>query len=144
MVTVRQMTDSDVGSVGRLEAENFSAPWSENAFREMLRIDYAHYYVAEDEGRIAGCCGLLHVADEGEITNMSVSMADRRQGIASMLLDCILTEGATLGIKAFTLEVRAGNQPAIELYHKFGFKGVGERRNFYEKPRENALIMWKR
>ena len=47
------------------------------------------------------------------------------------------------GIEAFTLEVRATNMPAIKLYEKLGFTKAGIRKNFYENPKEDAIIMWK-
>lgn len=144
MITVRRMEERDAAAAAGLERKSFTSPWSEKDFQQMLLHDYARYYVAEDNGRVVGCCGLLDMAGEGEITNVAVEEAYRRKGIASMLLDRTLREGEAAGIKAFTLEVRTGNKAAICLYEKFGFQGVGERRNFYEKPRENALIMWKR
>lgn len=144
MITLRRMEERDAASVARLEAANFSMPWSEKDFREILHREYACYYVAEDNGEIAGCCGLLNMAGEGEITNMAVKEENRRNGVATMLLDQVLKEGKKLAVNAFTLEVRISNEAAIGLYKKFGFEGVGERRDFYEKPRENALIMWKR
>ena len=144
MITIRQMEEKDAGKAACLEADNFSAPWSENAFIETLRCDYAFYYVAEVDGCVAGICGLRNIAGEGEITNVVVAKHFRRKGVAQALLAKVLEEGSSFGIEAFTLEVRCSNTPAIRLYEKFGFKDEGVRRNFYDKPREDALIMWKR
>ncbi len=146
MIRVRRMEAKDAGAAARLEAENFSRPWSEQAFLDTLSCEYAYYYVAETEaeGLVIGLCGLRSLAGEGEITNVAVQESFRRKGVAGMLLDAVLAKGRELGIQAFTLEVRRGNNPAIRLYQKYGFRGEGVRRDFYEKPREDALIMWKR
>lgn len=144
MITIRKMEEKDVKCAGKLEKENFSTPWPEHAFLEMLNCDYAIYCVAEECGTIVGICGLRNLAGEGEITNVVVDEAYRRNGIAKMLLTRILEEGKEQGILAFTLEVRTSNKSAIGLYEKFGFKSEGIRKNFYEKPNEDALIMWKR
>lgn len=147
MITVRRMEEHDIGAAIRLEADNFTMPWSEHAFLETLHCDYAYYYVAETENagrKVIGICGLRNMAGEGEITNVVVDEGYRRKGIAEMMLKRVLAEGKELGIEAFTLEVRRSNQPAISLYEKFGFESVGVRKNFYERPREDALIMWKR
>lgn len=149
MITVRRMEERDVTEAARLEADNFSQAWSEHAFLETLRCDYAYYYVAEcDEmdktGKVVGICGLRNIAGEGEITNVVTNQNYRRMGIAKMLLQRVLSDGEGLGIEAFTLEVRSTNQPAIALYEKLGFESVGVRKNFYTNPKEDALIMWKR
>ncbi len=144
MVTVRRMEERDIKAAARLEAENFSVPWSEQAYADTLLCDYAYYFVAEEGREVIGVCGLRNIAGEGEITNVVVSEPFRRRGTAGMLLETVLTAGAALGIEDFTLEVRCGNRPAICLYEKFGFKNEGIRRNFYDKPKEDAIIMWRR
>lgn len=148
MISVRRMEERDVGAAARLEAENFSSPWSEAAFAETLTCEYAYYYVAEteeaSEQNVIGICGLRNIAGEGEITNVAVDARYRRKGVAGMMMDRVLAEGCELGIEAFTLEVRSSNTPAIRLYEKYGFHSEGVRKNFYDKPTEDALIMWKR
>ena len=144
MVTVREMKASDVEAVSEIEREAFSMPWSAEDFLEMVEADYAHYYVAESNGRIVGCCGVRNLMGEGEITNVVVAASYRRQGIGRQMLEYLLREVKTLGIGDCTLEVRVSNTPAIRLYESLGFQGEGIRPNFYEKPVEDALIMWKR
>lgn len=144
MVTIRHMEEEDVQQAGRLEADNFSMPWSADDFLGMLHQEYAYYYVAECEGVVIGMCGLRNLTGEGEITNVVVDGKYRRLGIAAMLMNRVLEDGNKIGIEAFTLEVRAGNEPAICLYLSLGFQTEGVRRDFYEVPVEDALIMWKR
>lgn len=144
MTSIRRMEEKDIEKAARLEAENFSSPWSKHAFAETLRCGYAFYYVAEADADIIGICGLRNIAGEGEITNVSVDHRHRREGVAAALLAKALEDGGKMGIEAFTLEVRSGNRPAICLYEKFGFKNAGIRKNFYDNPKEDAVIMWKR
>ena len=68
----------------------------------------------------------------------------RGQGIARMMLEELLGNARREGIRAFTLEVRAGNAPAIALYERLGFRTEGVRPGFYSKPKEDALIQWLR
>ena len=75
---------------------------------------------------------------------MAVKKELRGKGIAKRMLEELLRAGRARGALAFLLEVRAGNAPAIHLYEGLGFEQAGLRRNFYEKPREDAIIMWKR
>lgn len=141
---IRRMEAGDVSRVAEIEKENFSTPWSENAIRAALFDETTAYYVAENGGEIAGCCGVRNLTGEGEITNVSVKRAYQNRGIGREMMEMLLKEGKEKGIRVFTLEVRAGNEAAVHLYEKLGFVTEGVRRGFYEKPREDALIMWKR
>lgn len=144
MLTVRQMEEADLGSVARIETSIFSKPWSEEGFRDSLKLPNTVYLVAEQDGSIAGYIGMLCVLDEGEITNVAVAEGFRRQGIGERLLSSLLQAGRKEGVDSFTLEVRESNSSARRLYRKLGFQEEGIRRNFYEKPTEDAILMWKR
>lgn len=143
-IKIRKMVPEDVPAVAALERECFSEPWSENAYLSTLANENAEYLVAETEsGEVAGICGLLDILGEGDISNVAVAEPFRRQKIAERMLAELLERGKERGITAFTLEVRVSNEAAIRLYEKFGFVSEGRRKNFYEKPREDALILWK-
>ncbi|MBD5548858.1 MAG: ribosomal protein S18-alanine N-acetyltransferase [Lachnospiraceae bacterium] len=144
MLLIRKMKADDVEIVSKIESEVFSMPWSAKDFLEMVEADYAYYYVAEVDGEIAGCCGIRNIAGEGEITNVVVAPPYRKKGIALKMMEYMLERAAEVGIGDCTLEVRVSNQPAIRLYERLGFKGEGVRPHFYDKPDEDALIMWKR
>lgn len=144
MLLIREMKADDVEIVSKIESEVFSMPWSAKDFLEMVEADYAYYYVAEVDGQIAGCCGIRNIAGEGEITNVVVAPLYRKRGIAMKMMEYMLERAAEVGIGDCTLEVRVSNQPAIRLYERLGFKGEGVRPHFYDKPDEDALIMWKR
>lgn len=144
MVIYRRMTPEDVPPISRLEEETFSMPWSADSFLEMIGKEDARYYVAEEDGRILGGCGVLMIAGEGNITNVVVTPEDRNRGVATAMLRHLMAEGDKEGLTAYTLEVRVSNAAAIHVYEKLGFESAGIRPGFYEKPAEDALIFWKR
>lgn len=144
MIVYREMTAEDVPFISHLEEETFSMPWSAASFLQMIEKEDARYYVAEEDGKLLGGCGLLLIAGEGNITNVVVAPEARRRGVATGMLSHLLAAGNHEGLTAYTLEVRVSNQAAIALYEKLGFVSEGIRPNFYEKPMEDAMIMWKR
>lgn len=144
MVVYRKMTAEDVPFISRLEEETFSMPWSVDSFLEMISKEDARYYVAEEDGRLLGGCGVLMIAGEGNITNVAIAPEARNRGIGTALLRHLMAEGDREGLTAYTLEVRVSNAAAIHVYEKLGFVSAGVRPGFYEKPVEDALIFWKR
>lgn len=141
---IRRMTYADLDQVAANEALCFSTPWSRAALEQTLSRKEAVYLVAEEDGRVVGHCGVTDIVGDGEITNVAVHPGYRGKGIGRELLAALLAEGEKAGITAFTLEVRAGNQAAVHLYEKAGFVSAGVRPGFYDRPKEDALIMWKR
>ena len=137
------MTADDIKEVAMIEKECFSVPWSESAFADELKNSLAVYFVAKENGVCAGYCGFWNVAGEGDITNIAVAAAYRRQGVGSMLIKRLIEYSLNNRLSRLTLEVRASNAAAQGLYRKFGFKIVGERVDYYLDPRENAYIMTK-
>lgn len=144
MIVYRDMTPEDVPFISRLEEETFSMPWAPASFLKMIEEEDARYYVAEEDGQLLGGCGLWLIAGEGCIGNVAVAETARRRGVGTGLLRHLISEGDKEGLSAYTLEVRVSNEAAIGLYRKLGFVSEGIRPNFYEKPTEDAMIMWKR
>ena len=142
-LVIRKMTNEDVPFVAAIEKETFSMPWSESSFKDALANAENIYMVAEVDGNIAGYCGMWKSFNEGQIYNMCVRKDMRKNGIGEKLFCAFLEEGIKKGMTAFTLEVRAGNKGAVALYEKCGFENVGTRKNFYDNPKEDAIIMWK-
>lgn len=140
------MTFEDIPVVAEIEKACFSMPWSEKAYEDTLANENAIYLIAKEKttGKIVGMCGVLDILGEGDVSNVAVSEEYRHKGIASSLMQELLDRGTKKGIEAFTLEVRSSNEAAIALYQSFGFESAGVRPRFYEKPVEDALIMWKR
>lgn len=143
-IKIRPMTETDLEQVECLERDCFSTPWSKTAFFEALQNPVYRFYVAEENGIIVGQAGVIISFSEGELTNVAVSAAHRKRGIAHELLQYIFSDVRNDNVTEFTLEVRSGNKAAIALYEKLGFQSEGIRKNFYEKPTEDAVIMWKR
>lgn len=134
----------DIPAVSIIEQENYSLPWSKEAFCDALKRDYYRFLKAEADGALAGYCGYQRSFDTADITNVTVKKEYRRQGIARRMLSELMREGRDEGIGRFTLEVRASNEAAIALYRGLGFYQEGVRKNYYESPREDALILWTR
>ena len=132
-----------VSGAAQLERACFSAPWTEDALREELDNPNSLFLAAVDAetGETAGYLGCHLILDEGYIANVAVSPDRRREGIGSLLVHGLIERAEEKGASFLTLEVRATNQPAIALYRACGFEPVGTRPNFYEKPKEDALLM---
>jgi ribosomal-protein-alanine N-acetyltransferase len=90
---------------------------------------------------VVGYAGVQVILDEGYITNIAVRPECRRQGIAAKLLQVFMDFAKANQLSFLTLEVRASNYDAIALYGSRGFRSMGRRKNYYEHPREDALIM---
>ena len=148
MITIRKMKTMDVDQVCLLEEMAFSMPWHRKSFVEMIENKDALYLVVEEDARpgvVVACCGMRSVVGEGDISNVVVHPNYRKRGIAYRMLTELLERGAhEFGTESYTLEVRQSNIDAIRLYEKLGFVREGIRKNFYEKPTEDAIIMWKR
>ena len=144
MLNIRKMCEADLEETAAIEAKNFSRPWKISGFRDALLSDRALYLVAEEEGRILGYAGMWMVLDEGEITNVSVNPEDQGHHIGRALMEALLKEGEEAQIASYFLEVRQNNQPARSLYTSLGFEETGVRKNFYEDPVEDGIVMCKR
>lgn len=137
---IRTFKKGDQKVIAQIENECFSSPWSETAISETIE-NGGFYTVFEQDGKIVGYAGLQIVLDEGYITNVAVTKEYRGRGIGSALLESLKIIALEKGLRFISLEVRRSNNGAIALYKKHGFKQVGERRNFYLNPTEDAIIM---
>ena len=142
-MTIESMTVDDISQVAEIERQIFSILWSEKAFRDSMESDNTIYIVAKENNNVAGYAGMYLSFEEGNITNVAVNPLSRRKGIGEKIVRDILNRAYEKGVRDVFLEVRETNSVAIALYEKIGFKEEGIRKNFYDKPRENALIMWK-
>lgn len=146
---IQEMQREDLEEVTALEASCFSMPWKYKDFEETLTNPNRVYLVAKTDAadakeRILGGCMLTNIAGEGDISNVAVHEKYRKQKIATALMEALLKLGRErYGITAFTLEVRSQNMSARRLYEKLGFIPKGVRPNFYEKPKDDAVILWK-
>lgn len=133
----------DAAEISKMETEFFSAPWSENAvFSEISSADSV-FLAAKDNGVLTGYISGRDIAGEFYINNIAVKKENRRQGTAFLLLNEIVRLAKKRGCEFITLEVRVSNSAAIALYKKAGFEFLGERKDFYSHPKENAAIYTK-
>lgn len=133
-----------LAEIEALEKRCFSLPWTWDMLLGQLPDDSHEFLAAVDEeGKLLGYVGMMTVLDEGYISNVAVDPAYRRQGIADLLLRELLDRAVLRELSFVTLEVREHNEPAIALYRKHGFAPVGLRKNYYEAPAENAVLMTK-
>ena len=137
------MTREDVPQIAALERACFSDPWSETSVESELSNTLSLWLVAAEGEKVAGYVGSQAVLGEADMMNLAVLPGYRRQGIAENLVTELISQLNRAGNYALTLEVRASNDPARALYEKLGFRLAGRRPNYYEKPKEDALILKK-
>lgn len=138
------MTRDDVASVHQLETECFNRPWSYASIDKEVDNENALFCVCEIDDVIVGYAGMYYICDEGDITNVAITKDYRGRGIGQTLLEEMFRMAMLKGISQFTLEVRSSNIAARRLYEKLGFQEEGIRKNFYDNPVEDGIIMWKR
>lgn len=141
MIEYFDITEEDSKGLAELDKECFSVPWSENAFLKEVNNEMAQYVIAKDKNEVIGYAGFWKVLDEGQITNIAVKESYRGQGIAKEMIKKLIKKAEEKKIEKLSLEVRESNLAAIRLYLSKGFKKVGERKNYYKSPQENAILM---
>jgi ribosomal-protein-alanine N-acetyltransferase len=141
---IEPMRHRHVGQILAIERASYPKPWSAQVFHDELdqaRDGHRHYLVARHGRAVIGYGGLMFAVDEAHVTNLAVHPAHRREGVGSRLLHALGREAVERGSTAWTLEVRASNEAAQELYRKFGFVPAGVRARYYEST-EDAIVMW--
>lgn len=139
---IRKATAADLPALERIEQEQFSNPWSREYFAAELANPRAHFFVAVEplRGELVGFLLFWKLDGELELHKVAVAGSWQRQGHAARLLSHFLSTGRSWGSGRAVLEVRAANIPAIRLYEKFAFRQAGRRRDYYDKPVDDALI----
>lgn len=142
-VVIRKMENVDVDQVYEVEKASFATPWSKEIFeQEIVENLFAHYFVMEVDGEIAGYCGLWVVIDDAQITNIAISPKYRGNKLGEKLFLYTLKQAIRLGGRRLSLEVRASNIIAQRMYRKFGLVPGGVRKNYYTDNQEDAIVMW--
>ena len=143
-VEVIPMRRRHLRQVVRIDGQSAGDRWSPGLFlAELRRGDGSRCYrVAMAGSRVVGFAGMLYAADDGHITTVAVDEACRRTGVATALLVELATDARGRGCTALTLEVRASNAAAVELYRRFGFAPAGVRKGYYSDNGEDALVLW--
>jgi ribosomal-protein-alanine N-acetyltransferase len=141
--SIRNMDISDLPEVMKIDSLSFPAPWTKEVYeQELLKNDFAHYFVIVHENEIAGYVGIWIVFDDAQITNIAVAPHYRGKGIGEKLFGFALTYSFQLGAQKLSLEVRPSNYVAKNMYKKFGLKEGGIRKNYYPDNGEDAIVMW--
>lgn len=142
-IRIVPMSADHLEEIERLERICFSRPWNRRMLAEELENQCAAFLVAVDgdTGAVMGYAGLLVMMDEGYITNVAVFPEYRRCGVAAKIMEVYLNFAEANQLAFLTLEVRPTNGAAIALYQRFGFEEVGRRKNYYDLPKEDALIL---
>ncbi len=142
-ITVKKATADDIDFISMLEEKTFSSPWDKNSLLYAVNDPDTLFFLAEYKGEKAGYISAKYIAGETDINNVAVEENFRKRGVASALLTKLTDASEKLDCDFITLEVRDSNDPAINLYKKFGFTLAGVRKNYYTLPTEDALILTK-
>jgi tRNA threonylcarbamoyladenosine biosynthesis protein TsaB len=136
----------DLTAVEALQRRSFTNAWGAESIRwELENTDVARLYLARDaSGTLVAYCACWMIFDELHINSLAVEVDRRRQGTARALLRRVMRDAAASGARSATLEVRQSNQAARGLYEGLGFKVEAVRRDYYQEPREDALVLWHR
>ena len=139
---VLPVTSDHIQGIAAVEKACFTQPWSVQGLTAELLKENAVLFVAQTgDGEIIGWAGLEHICGEGSVTNVAVLPQARRHGVGRALTRSLLDEAVRLALDWLMLEVRISNVAAVSLYQKLGFEPVGIRPNFYDFPREDAMLM---
>ena len=137
------VNETHLASIETLERQCFSCPWTMEQLKTQLK-DSRHEFIAAVSGdMVLGYVGMMYVLDEGYISNDAVAPDYRRLGIADALINKLADISGSLQLAFITLEARESNNAAISLYSKHGFTPVGRRKNYYDFPKEDAILMTK-
>jgi len=131
-IRISVLSDEHLDGAFETEQECLAEGWSRESIKGFIGREDALYLVALDNDCVCGIAGMYIVSGEGQIMNIAVREAFRRQGIGRLLLCSLINEGKKRGTGLFTLEVSSGNEAAIRLYERFGFREVGRRKNYYK------------
>ena len=145
-IVTRAAAADDLADVEALQRRAFTNPWRAEALRwELKNTDVARLYLMKTNDReLVAYCACWMVFDELHINSLAVEETLRRRGIARRLLQHVLADARRSGARSATLEVRQSNHAARHLYEGLGFHVEGVRRDYYQDPREDALILWHR
>lgn len=136
-------TQEDLNEIHEIEVASFPDPWSVDSLWTFASDESVRTLICAKENtteEIVGYFALQYVLDEAEIAIIAVKNKYRRQGLGREILDEIKCFCQGKNITTIHLEVRSKNEAAIHLYRAFGFEEVGRRKNYYEAPKDDAIL----
>ena len=131
----------DIDELLKIEKKSFASHWNKQTFYDELSAENGYYITIEDNGKIMGYSGFRYVLDEAHITTLAVHHKFRKKGIGTKLVEQLIKDAKARGLNKLYLEVRQSNTPAQKIYKKLGFKVLDRRREYYQHPVEDALVM---
>ena len=140
---ITKMEQDHIPQIAELEKICFNDPWSENSISSELNNRLSCWLVAMEEDVVVGYVGSQTVLGETDMMNIAVHPNYRKCGIATELINTLISVLSGQGSHSLMLEVRMSNEPAKRLYTNLGFEAVGIRKNYYRNPKEDALILRK-
>lgn len=142
-ISIRPANVNDIEAIAELEIACFSSPWPLEVIYEDLAIHKNLYFLVVKDELPVGYAGMWMILDEAHINNVCIHPDYQGRGYGNVLVDFVIHEAYRQGADSITLEVRASNSRAKQLYSKFGFEVEGVRKRYYSDNGEDALIMWK-
>ena len=141
-MNIRRMTLEDIPAVVVLDQLSFTLPWPERSFRfELTDNPASRCWVVDLDGKIIGMIVVWLLVDEAHVATLATHPDYRRQGIAKELLLYALRYMSKEGAVTSFLEVREGNNAALEMYRRFGYEESGRRKRYYKDTDEDAILM---
>ncbi len=140
-IKISNMTLEHLNDISDILMSDFDNFWNPSILKDELNCENSHYLVAQLNNDIVGFAGIKVILDIADIMNLVIKKDFRNQGIATLLLENIMSLSKKLKVSSLTLEVKEDNYPAIHLYKKFGFENIGTRKNYYKNM--NGIIMTK-
>ncbi len=136
------MTEARLDAVVEIERRAYDHPWTRGNFSDSLRSGYqAQLLCAGDT--LLGYFVAMRGVDEVHLLNITVDPKYQGQGWGRVMLDALALWSRSQGAQWLWLEVRTSNLRAQQVYLRYGFRRVGERRNYYpaQGGREDAIVM---
>lgn len=138
---IEKSKTEDIDEMLKIEKKSFAKHWNKQIFIDELSAENGYYICSLDNNKIIGYTGFRSVLDEAHITTLAVHPKSRGKGAGYSLVERLMKDAKQKGINKLFLEVRQSNVAAQKLYKKLGFKVIDRRREYYQRPSEDALVM---
>jgi ribosomal-protein-alanine N-acetyltransferase len=138
---IEPMTENDLESVARIESQSGLNNWGIENYKSELKRNDSFLYTAKLDQETVGFVFARLITPEVEIFNIAVIDEHKKKGIGKKLFEQLLEKATENDCQKCWLEVRESNQTARKFYEKLKFQIVGRRKNYYQFPIEDALLL---